>query len=418
MRILIVGSGLIGLTTAWSLRLRGHEVTVLDREEGPGLGASFANGSLLTPSMSDPWNAPGSWRVLLASIGGSDSAMQLRLRAVPALVGWGIRFLRNSSIAAHGRNSLSNLRLSLFSLQALESLRRQTAVKYGRGARGSLKVFRNRASLERALADSSRLVSEGLRLRALTVEQTIGLEPALLPVADRLAGAIHYSDDESGDAYQFCAGLAEELRRQGVEFRFRAPVSSIEVSSDRLVAVVSGSECIQADRFVIAAGSYSARLLKQAGIHVPVAPVKGYSITIPCENDHQLLHIPLIDDGLHAVVVPMDGAIRVAGTAEFTGFDLRLDPVRVQNLLNLVRDILPRQEFDPATVKSWCGLRSMSADGVPIICGTPLSNLFVNTGHGHLGWTMAAGSGELLAQILTGEATSIEAAPFRLERFT
>jgi D-amino-acid dehydrogenase len=417
MKVIIVGSGLIGLSTAYSLRNRGHEILVIDRAEGPGCETSLANGALLTPSMSEPWNAPGSWRVMLASVGRSDSALQLRLRALPAMARWGIMFLRNSSVQAFERNALSNLRLALFSLQVMRTWREHAPLEYGRTARGSLRVFRDPASLERAAMRASRLASHGLTSRCLSSKDAVSLEPALVPVADQLVGAIHYATDETGDAHRFCVLLAEHLRQHGVELRYRTEVSSLEVRSGRLTALVSGDNRFVADRYVVAAGSYSAPLLGTIGVRVPVQPAKGYSITLTSGPDPLPLSIPVIDDQWHAVVVPLEGAIRVAGTAEFARYDLSIDPARIRNLTELLKAVLPRAPLDPATAKPWCGLRAMSADGVPIIGTTPVSNLFTNTGHGHLGWTMAAGSAELLADLMCDHSPCIEPAPYALGRF-
>lgn len=417
MKIVVVGSGLIGLTTAYFLRCRGHEVTVIERREGPGRETSFANGALLTPGMTEPWNAPGCWRVLLGSLGRSDAALQLRLRALPALAGWGVAFLRNSRTAAFERHARSNSRLAFHSLRVMQSLREQVGIEYGRAARGSLKVFRDEAALDKTYAAAKGRLAEDLSLRRLSRAETVDLEPALAPIAEQLVGAIHYRTDETGDAYRFCVALAEQARRQGVEFRFGAEVSALEMRSGRVTAVVSERERVVADRYVVAAGSYSTPLLQRVGVRLPVRPAKGYSITIDSHRSAQPLSVPVIDDHLHAVIVPLDGALRVAGTAEFAGYNLALSQTRIHNLLKFVRQILPQAQFDPATAKPWCGLRPMTTDGVPIIGTTPVANLLVNTGHGHLGWTMAAGSAQLLAELLCEETPSIDPAPFAFARF-
>lgn len=413
MNVIVIGSGLIGVT--YFLSRRGHEVTVIDRQEGPGRETSFANGTLLTPSMAEPWNAPGCWRVLLASLGRSDAALRLRLRALPALAGWGVTFLRNSRAHVFERNALSNLRLALYSIEIMHSLRQQTGIEYGRVARGTLKVFRDQATLDQAFAAANRLLSEGLSFRRLSRGETVELEPAL--VANQLAGALHYGIDETGDAHRFCVALADHARQQGVEFRFRTEVSSLDMRSGRVMAVVSERERFVADRYIVAAGSYSTPLLRRVGVHLPVRPAKGYSVTFDGHRGWESLSIPVIDDHLHAAVVRLEGAIRVAGTAEFAGYDRTLNPDRIRNLLVPLQEVLPQEQFDPVTARPWCGLRPMSADGVPIIGSTPISNLLVNTGHGHLGWTMAAGSAQLLADWMSGDSPSIDPAPFALARF-
>jgi D-amino-acid dehydrogenase len=415
MKLLIIGGGLIGVTTAYFLRQHGHEVTVIDREEGPGRETSFANGALLTPSMPEPWNAPGCWRVLLSSLGRSNAAMQLRLRALPGLAGWGVTFLRHSRAALYERNVLSNLRLALYSLEVMQSVRQQTRIEYGHSASGSLRVFRDRTALEQASEVATRRLSECLSFRKLSRHETVELQPALAPIVNQLAGAIHYGIDETGDAYRFCVALADYARGQGVKFCFRTPVS-LEVRLGRVTAAVSEGKRFDADRYIVAAGSYSTPLLRRVGVHLPVRPVKGYSVTFDADQGRPSLSIPVIDDQLHAAVVPLEGALRVAGTAEFAGFDRTLNPDRVRNLLKLLRDVLPQAQIDPATARPWCGLRPMSADGVPIIGATPISNLWVNTGHGHLGWTMAAGSAQLLADLMSDSFPSIDAAPYELAR--
>ena len=414
MRVLIVGSGLIGLATAYFLRRRGHEVTILDREEGPGLETSFANGALLTPSMSDPWNAPGCWRVLFGSLVRSDAPLQLRPGALPSMAGWGIGFLRNSRPDRYEHNTLANLRLALHSLRVLKALREDTGIEYGRAANGSLKVFRDEAALDAAQARAERLRGAGLTFQRLSAVEAVTAEPALTPIVSRIAGALCFDLDETGDAYRFCVGLADHLRSQGVDFRFKADVTAIEVRSGKVSAVVASGECLVADRYVVAAGSYTAPLLHGIGVSVPVRPAKGYSITFAVPPP---LKIPVIDDRLHAAVVPLEGALRVAGTAEFAGYDLTLPAARIRNLVSLVQEVLPEERLDPAAAKPWCGLRPMSMDGVPIIGPTQLPNLLVNTGHGHLGWTMAAGSGDLMAQLISAETGSIDPAPYDLSRF-
>jgi D-amino-acid dehydrogenase len=417
LKAIIVGSGLIGTTSAYFLARRGWEVTVLERREGAALETSFANGSLLTPSMPEPWNAPGSWRVLLASLGRADSPLKLRLKALPQLGRWGALFLRNSTPQRYQRNSIKNLRLALRSLEALGALRRECAIDYGCGTQGSLRLVRDPAALKRALEWAEVLRAEGLTLRAVTPDEIVALEPALAPIGPGLAGGIQYPFDELGDAYRFTVGLAEHARRAGVEFRWHTPVTDIETRGNRATAVLSGSERLTADRYVIAAGSYSPALLAVLGLELPVRPAKGYSLTFDAPRLDPPLRLPVCDDDFHAVVVPLGGLIRVAGTAEFAGYDLSLPESRIRNLLTLVRQVLPAARLERAQGRAWCGLRPMSADGVPIIGPTPLGNLWINTGHGHLGWTMAAGSGQLLADLLTGGSPLLDPTDYALARF-
>lgn len=306
MKIVIIGAGLIGISTAYFLRLRGHEVTVIERESGPGLQTSFANGALVTPSTPEPWNAPGCWRVLLASLGRSDAPLQLRLRALPDLMGWGIQFLRNSSPERYQESTLRNVRLAVFSLDVLQNLRRQTGIEYGGTARGSLRLFRSDEALNAALRATDLLLAEGVKLRRLSREETVTLEPALVPIANQLSGAIHYSADETGDAHRFCDALAEQARLRGVNFTFGTTVSRFEVGSGRIVAVQTDKGRVVAEHYVVAAGSYSTQLLRPFGLHLPVRPAKGYSVTF--DGTQSVLGIPIMDDDMHAAVVPVGNA--------------------------------------------------------------------------------------------------------------
>ncbi len=367
--------------------------------------------------MSDPWNAPGSWRVLLGSLGRSDAALQLRLRTLPALAGWGIQFLRNSRPAPFERGRVHNLRLALYSLKVMDTLRRQTGIEYGRSTQGTLRVFRDLDGLNRASAAAGRLSAEGLSYRILSVPHMVDLEPALAPIAHQVTGAIHYEMDEAGDAHRFCLALAQHAQRLGVEFRFRTAVRALRSHAGRVTALLADGESFAADRYIVAAGSYSTPLLRSVGVDLPVRPAKGYSVTFEGVQHRQSLRIPVIDDDLHAAVIPLDGAIRAAGTAEFAGYDRTINPDRVSNLVALLQGILPRGTFDPHAAKPWCGLRPMSVDGVPLIGGTHLSNLAVNTGHGPLGWTSAAGSAQLLTDLISEDPPSLDPTPFELTRF-
>jgi D-amino-acid dehydrogenase len=257
-----------------------------------------------------------------------------------------------------------------------------------------------------------------LNIRRLSREETVELEPALAPICHQLAGALHYTTDETGDAYRYCVALTDHARKLGVTFRFDTVVASLELRSGKIASIVTERGSVTADQYVVAAGSYSTLLLGRVGVQLPVRPAKGYSITFDRPPGTTPLRIPIVDDLAHAVVVPIDDAIRVAGTAEFAGFDQSLNPDRIRNLLALCHEVLPQMRLDPATARPWCALRPMSADGVPIIGPTGISNLYVSTGHGHLGWTMAAGPAQLLADLMSGVTPSLDPSPYDLKRFS
>lgn len=418
MRVAVIGGGLAGLTTALLLRRQyDHDVIVLERDHAPGLGASFANGTLITPSMSAPWNTPGCWRLLLKSVFLRNQPLQLRLAALPTLPAWGLRFLRNSRPAAHRRHLLSNLRLSLYSLETMRALRRGMGMQYGQAENGTLRLFRSAAAFDAAASHAIELERYGISAKCLAVADAVDLEPALAPIGEALVGAIHYPGDESGDARLFCDLVARLSVAEGVDIRFGAAVRSFGRSSRKIRFARLEDETIEADHFIVAAGSYSAPLVRSLGATLPVRPAKGYSLTFPLAQGQAGLRIPIVDDDFHAVVAPLPGALRVAGTAEFAGFDTSLDPKQIAKLMLPLRVVLPAQGFDLENAVPWCGLRAMSCDGVPLIGRTAIQNLWLNTGHGHLGWTMAAGSARLLCDLLAGAMPEIDPAPYSPMRF-
>ena len=420
MHVIVIGSGLIGTTTAWYLRRAGADVTVLERAEGPALETSFANAGMLTPSMADPWNAPGVTRKLLAWLGREDAPMLLRAREVPRLAGWGLRFLWNSRRDCFARNTLANLALAGYSLTALRGLRAELGLEYCQREFGTVKIFRERAGFATATALAERLAAEGVASRVLDRAGVVALEPSLDAVRDVIEGGIHYPDDESGDAHLFVCGLAAAAAAAGVEFRFGTAVTGFERQGGRIGAARTAGGRVPGDAVVVAAGSYTPALLAPLGIRVPVRPVKGYSITVPCPDPALGPHLPVNDDTLHIAVTPFGDRLRVAGTAEFAGHDRGVSPRRIDNLRALLRTLFPAAEAAAgaaADLSPWSGLRPMSADGVPIIGPTPVANLYLNTGQGHLGWTMAAGSGRAAARLVLGEPPELALEAYRLDRF-
>ena len=387
-------------------------MTVVDAEKGPGLQTSFANGSLLTPSEPEPWNSPGSWKVMLKSIGRSDAALQVRLGALPSLAGWGVEFLRNSSPTKFKRSAVANLRLAQHSLAVLNRVEAETGIEFGHEKRGTLKFFREAGALERSDVWAKELEREGLEYRRLSSRETVELEPALAPIEGKLAGAIYYPRDETGNAYRFTVGVSEQAAGQGVQFHYGARVTAIEKRPEGTAQVRVDGDLVEADAILVAAGSHTTPLLATVGLDVPVRPVKGYSLSFSENPGPAPLRVAVLDDSLHAVVVPLEGGIRVAGTAEFTGFDLSPNEARIANLERLLAQVLPEAKIDPASGRPWCGLRPMASNGVPLIGRSPIPNLWIATGHGHLGWTMAAGTGEMIADLMSGATPALDPAPY------
>ena len=420
MRIVVVGAGLLGLTTAWYLRQHGCDVRVIDRAEGPGRETSFANGGMLHASQANPWNEPGVLGHALRMLGREDAALLFRLRALPFMFGWGLRFIRHSSPARYLRNFEKNAHLARYSLAMMADLRASIGTDYHYEARGTLKLFRTPAGVAAAAQMCRQLADWGIAFEVVDGAGAIALEPALAPIGDKLAGGLFFPADESGDAHRFCELLAAHCASRGVVFEYGSTIKRLLRSGDRLLGVSTMQGAYhEADAFVLAAGSYTTPLAAQAGLAVPVQPAKGYSITVPGADWAGRPTLPVIDDHLHAAVCPLGDRLRVAGTAEFAGYDLRLTPARVGNLFRLLQQLYPAftPYLDPARALSWTGLRPMSADGVGIMGRTAIGNLYLNTGHGPLGWTMAAGAGKLVADEIAGRAPALDLAPYRLARF-
>ncbi len=421
MHVLVIGAGLMGVSTAYFLRQRNLDVTVVESSPGPGEQTSFANAGLLTPSLADPWNAPGIGRMLIKWIGREDAPMLLRLRAVPSLIGWGIRFLRSSDDESFLANFRKNVVLAKYNLDVLHELQTKTDLRFDHRARGTLRIFRDVDALRDASHTAAQFrESLGLDFRQLDRDRLLEIEPALAPTAAKLAGAIHYPMDECGDAHRYCEELAGLAASDGVRFRFSTAIRALSRRGERIVAAITGDgAALEADVIVLAAGSHSARLARPLGMRLPVRPAKGYSITVPMGEGPTRPNAPVIDDRLHAAVVPLGDSLRVAGTAEFAGFDLSIKPSRIENLVGLLRAVYPDvvRHDDSIELNPWAGLRPMSADGVPILGDTSVSNLVLNTGHGHLGWSMAAASGKLVADLVAGRQPAIPLRDYELRRF-
>ena len=420
MKITVIGSGLIGISTAYFLSEQGMQVTVVDRQVGAGMETSFANGALLTPSMSDPWNAPGVMAKLVQWLGKDDAPMLLRLKALPTLMGWGLKFLHHSEPQRFTANLKKNAALASYSLSVMQGLQRQTGIDYSQSNTGIIKIFRDSKSLQPTVDLAKQLSPYGIEHRVLDQAGVIQQEPALAAIGEQVAGGIYYPNDESGDAYQYCQQLHRLCEARGVIFRFGETVQTFKGSSDQVKTVITDKGQWDTDALVIAAGSYSPALVRSLGIKLPVKPVKGYSLTVPAGDWLERPTIPVIDDQLHAAVVPVANNIRVAGTAEFTGFDTRIDQGRIDNLLGLLESVYPvfTKTLDLKTLTPWAGLRPVSADGVPIIGKTAVDNVYLNTGHGHLGWTMAAGSGKALADLISGRKAGFDIRDYGFYRFS
>ena len=419
MRIIVVGAGLLGLTTAYFLRRHGAEVEVIERQAGPGLETSFANGGMLHASQANPWNEPGVLWQALRMLGREDAALLIRPRAMPRMLGWAWTFFRNSSLPRYLVNVEKNARLADYSLKTLTEYFAPLAVAFARADRGTLKIYRTQGELDTATRFAERCRAFDVRYRVLSAAAVAALEPALAPIAAALSGGIHFPDDVSGDAQRFCRAVAEQCASAGVSFRFEAQAHQVLSAGGAVTGLNVDGEMLRADVVVLAAASYTPALAAGVGLKVPVQPVKGYSLTVPMADWRVQPQVPVIDEHFHAAVCPLGQQLRVAGTAEFAGFDTTLTHSRINNLYDLIQSIYPDESrnIDRRACAEWTGLRPMSPDGVGIMGRTAVQGLYLNTGHGHLGWTMAPGAGKLVADDIMLNDTELARADYALARF-
>lgn len=415
MHVIVIGAGVTGTTTAWFLHGAGLSVTLLDAADLPARGASAANGGMLHASHAEPWNAPGVGWDLLRHIGRADSPLLLRPRALPGIVPWGLEFLWNSRRERFERNTLVNARLAEYSLRELRALQQELPLDFDFAESGILKIFQDPQSLEKNRHASRAMADVGVRFEEWDGTRVAAEEPALEPIAHSLCGALFFPDDAIGNAAAFTRELVASAERAGVRWLPRTTVTGWRRFQGRINGVETSRGPMAADAVVLASGFAATGLLQGLGIRLPVAPVKGYSLTLD-PGDASRPRLPIIDDANKVVLTPLGGRLRLAGTAEFTGADLRMNVSRAENVLAQCRRTLPRlpEHVDPDTMEPWAGLRPMSARGTPILGPTPVPGLYLNTGAGHLGWTLACGSAGLVRDSILGRTSALPLEPFLL----
>lgn len=410
MHIVVIGAGIIGTTTAHALAERGARVTLVERAGEPAAGTSHANGSGITPAHSEPWNPPGTVRKLLPALVRNDLPWRVRPTALPGLAGWGIRFLRHSRPARYYTNAQHCVRLAIYSKKCLLRLRERYALDYHQFTSGSLELYFSAEELEQATELRRRMDNPEIELQHLGPDELADLEPALAPVAGQVRGALLFPAHESGDARIFSRLMTEHAAALGAGTLFDTTVTGIVRERGRFRAVSTDQGAIEADACVIAAGCQARDLLAPLGPRAPIYPVKGYSATIAIDPDDPAPTMPVLDLRQRFVTARLGpDRLRIAGLAEFAGYDETIDPGRLKVLLDGAAELLPRlaEKIRRSPPNAWTGLRPMTPDGPPLLGPTPIDGVYINGGHGAMGWTQACGSAELVADLVTGAGPAI-----------
>ncbi len=409
MRVAVLGAGVIGVTSAWYLARAGHEVTLVDRQAGVGLETSFANGGQVSAGHAEPWAKPSVLPKVLRWLGREDAPLLFRPRADLRQWAWALRFAVECMPGRFERNTRQLAGLARYSRDCLSELRADTAIQYHRVARGILHFCTVQADFDALATHAEQMRRFGVAREVKSAAECIALEPTLAASQVKVLGGVHAPEDESGDAQVFTEQLARLAASRGVRFIGSSPIESLEVAGDRVLSARIAGRRIEADAFVVSLGSYSPLLLAPLGISIPVYPLKGYSITLALPSG-LAAHAPTasLTDEAHKLVMSRFGdRLRCAGTAELTGYDTSVNGVRCAAILKRVHELFPGLSGAGAPVL-WAGLRPATPSNVPVIGSTRYSNLYLNTGHGTLGWTLAAGSGRALAELVSGRRPDVD----------
>ncbi len=416
MKVLVLGGGVIGTTTAYYLARAGHEVQVLERQAGPALETSFANAGEISPGYASPWAGPGvplkaiKWMLM------AHSPLVIWPMLDPAMWRWGLAMLANCTERAYALNKSRMVPLAEYSRDCFKALRAETGITYDDRAQGTLQLFRTQKQLDGTGKDIAVLQQYGVPYELLDRAGFVRAEPALALTQEKFVGALRLPGDETGDCLIFTQRLAEMARELGVRFHFGARIEALTAEGGRITGVRTTAGTLSADRYVAALGSHTPLLLKPLGLRLPVYPVKGYSITVPITDAAAAPESTVMDETHKVAVTRLGSRIRVGGTAELAGYDLRLREARRGTLEHVVRDLFPTGG-DVSKASFWCGLRPMTPDGTPIVGTTSVPNLLLATGHGTLGWTMAAGTGRVLADLISGHQPDIDISGLNLARY-
>ena len=415
--VVVVGAGIIGLSIAYSLTSRGHRVRLIDAGDRLVSGCSSTNAALLTPAMSYPLNGPGAFKELSRSFLPGDSPLKINLFAALRSIPWGLLFLSRASKRHFAYATTHNHRLAAYSLEKTAIWRQELSLKYDNSEAGSLKVFRRKSDLVAAQEHLKVLNRSNFVAHLLDVDETCALEPALNPIANSIAGSLYCPQDEAGDTEMFARQLAKHFLARGGEILLNTKALCVNSSNEVAKSVDTNDGTFHADRIVLATGHAINELLSGVGVRLPIVPLKGYTLTVNGDSS-TFPNIPIVDGDANIVLTPLGERLRISGFVELSGRDLRIPHKRVDSLVASAKRTLPKIEelIDEAELNPCSGLRPVSADGLPFIGETSTRNLYVCTGHGHLGWTMAVGSAELVANSIEEKPGAIDGHPYSLDR--
>ncbi|HAV5588808.1 TPA: D-amino acid dehydrogenase [Acinetobacter baumannii] len=416
MRVIVLGSGVIGVASAYYLARQGAEVTVLDRQSGPAEETSFGNAGQISPGYSTPWAAPGIPFKAVKWMFQHHAPLAINLDGSMWQLQWMAQMLKNCNPQSYAVNKERMMRVAEYSRDCLRELRKDTGIHYENRAKGTLQLFRKEAQMEAVQRDISVLEECGVSYELLNGNELGRVEPALANAQDKLVGGLHLPNDETGDCYLFTNALAQIAKELGVNFQFNQNVEKLIVEGDQIKGVQVNGKVLTADRYVLAFGSYSRDFLKPLDLQLPVYPVKGYSLTIPIVDPAFAPQSTVLDETYKIAITRFDQRIRVGGMAELSGFNLGLNEDRRATLQMVTQDLFPGGDMVQASF--WTGLRPMTPDSTPIIGATRFKNLFLNTGHGTLGWTMACGSGKLISDIVLNHKTDISTDGLSIQRYS
>ena len=405
MRVIVLGSGVIGVASAYYLAQQGATVTVLDRQSGPAEETSFGNAGQISPGYSTPWAAPGIPFKAVKWMFQHHAPLAINIDGSMWQLNWMAQMLKNCNPNSYAINKERMTRVAEYSRDCLRELRKETGISYEHRSKGTLQVFRNEAQLDAVQRDIQVLKECGVDYELLLKDELAKVEPALEHAKDKLVGGLHLPNDETGDCYMFTNALADLAKGLGVDFKFNQNVEKLVVEGDEIKGVVVDGKVLTADRYVLAFGSYSRDFLKPLNFNLPVYPVKGYSLTIPIVDPAFAPQSTVLDETYKIAITRFDQRIRVGGMAELSGFNHGLNTDRRATLEMVTQDLFPGGDLAQASF--WTGLRPMTPDSTPIIGATGYKNLFLNTGHGTLGWTMACGSGKLISDLVMNHKPDI-----------